>query len=362
MACCHAIWLFAVVVQSDDVPGNGDHVVRPPYNIDPDLLDQGNPKGQLFNFDLTIADSKIFNGSDPALGPPPKIINKYRQISVYVPAKYQDGDAAPIMVMQDGPGLLYLVSNMMDNLVESGNPNRTLPAFIAIAVQNGGLPVDPFLMLRHDERQLEYDSMSDRYARYVTEEVLPAVLNRYEIRAAYPKLRFTDDPWGRAASGCSSGASASVTMGWFRPDLFRRIVAYSASLTNIMYNIPERALFPMGAWEYHSDMELIRNSPKKPLRVFHHSSDNDLGTPHGCYDGIPIRPNFRNNTGVNWAVANNRTAEALRDKGYAYRHLYSLEACHCDPRVIKATLADTFVWIWQDYSPKPTSGVSTVFV
>ena len=67
--------------------------------------------------------------------------------------------------------------------------------------------------------------MSDRYARFVHEEVLPAVLHDTRVAAAYPNLRFSTDPDQRAVFGCSSGGAASLTMAWFRPDLFRRVVA-----------------------------------------------------------------------------------------------------------------------------------------
>ena len=364
MAHRYTIWLLLTVaahfdfLDSSPVPGNGDFVIGPDYKMDPDLTDKGNPKGTLFNFSMTAAASAFFNGSDPILGPPPKIINPYRQVSVYIPAKYKDGDAAPILVMQDGPSGLGLMSNVMDNLIESGNPNRSLPAFIAIAIENGGTPNGSVPSTAHVERQLEYDTMSDRYARFVTEEILPAVLSNSDIRAAYPKLTLTSDPWGRATVGCSSGGSAAFTMGWFRPDLFRRIVAYSGSFTNIQYDVPEHASYPLGAWEYHSAMELIRKRPRKPLRVFHHSSENDLGTPNGCFDGKPMK--IPTKIGVNWALANNRTAASLRDTGYAYRHLYSLATCHCDVRVIEATLADTLVWLWLGYSAKPDSGASVI--
>ena len=63
------------------------------------------------------------------------------------------------------------------------------------------------------------------YARFVHEEVLPAVLRDPHVVAAYPNLQFSSDPDLRAAYGCSSGGAASLTMAWFRPDLFRRVVA-----------------------------------------------------------------------------------------------------------------------------------------
>src|SRR5688572_15902471 len=40
--------------------GNGNVVIGPDYQIDPDLTDRGNPKGKYFEFSLRLSDSKIF--------------------------------------------------------------------------------------------------------------------------------------------------------------------------------------------------------------------------------------------------------------------------------------------------------------
>src|SRR5258708_37860142 len=108
---------------------------------------------------------------------------------------------------------MSLVRNALDNLTISKDQNGQLPAFIAIAVQNGGNDG------KKSERGLEYDTMSDRLARFIADEVLPAVLANTDIEAAYPKLALTRNPWGRAVLGCSSGGAAALTMGWYRPDL-----------------------------------------------------------------------------------------------------------------------------------------------
>src|SRR5205085_10391565 len=165
----------------------------------------------------------------------------------------------------------------------------------------------------------EYDTMSDRLARFINDEVLPGVLANADIKAAYPKLALTQNPWGRAVMGCRSGGAAALTMGWFRPDLFRRIVAYSGTFVDQQDDdAPEEARFPYGAWEYHSGMKLIENSPKKPLRIFTHVSENDL------------RFNDPENTQHNWVMAGKRTAEALEKKGYDHRFVFSLASGHCD--------------------------------
>src|SRR6266404_3918950 len=315
--------------------GNGSFTIGPEYKVDPDLADRGNPKGKSFEFSMPLAESKIFKGDDATLEPEKKPVNKTRKISVYVPAAYQDGAKAPILIIHDGPGQLNLVRNALDTLTLSKDPNRNLPAFIAIAVQNGGNDG------KKSERGLEYDTMSDRLARFIHDEVIPAVLADADIKAAYPKFALTENPWGRAVMGCSSGGAAALTMGWFRPDWFRRIIAYSGTFVDQQDDdAPEEAKYPFGAWEYHSGMKLIEKSEKKPLRIFTHCSENDL------------RAKDAEETHHNWVMAGKRTDAALTAKGYNHRFIFSLGTSHCDGRVFEQTLADTLIWIWRGYQPE----------
>src|SRR5262245_31684020 len=151
--------------------GNGKFTIGPEYKIDPDLTDRGNPKGKSFEFSMKLADSKIFRGDDSTLEREKKQVRTERKLFVYVPDAYVDCTKARILIIHDGPGQLNLVRNALDNLTISKDPNRKLPAFIAIAVQNGGNDG------KNSERGLEYDTMSDRLARFIHGEVLPAVLN-----------------------------------------------------------------------------------------------------------------------------------------------------------------------------------------
>jgi len=314
--------------------GNGNHVIGPDYTIDPDLTDKGNPKGKYFEFAMPLADSKIFRGDDKTLNPK-KPVRKERKIFVYVPAAYKDGTKAPILVTHDGPNRMNLVRNALDNLTISKDPNRKLPVFIAIAIQNGGDDS------KGSQRGLEYDTMSDRFARFINDEVLPAVLNDPEIKAAYPNIAFTENPWGKASMGCSSGGAASLTMGWFRPDLFRRLITYSGTFVDQQDDdAAEEKDYPLGAWEYHSSMKLIETAEKKPLRIFTHVSESDNGA------------NQPEETYHNWVMANQRTADALKAKGYDYRYVYSKATRHCDKKVFEQTLADTLVWMWRGYEPE----------
>jgi enterochelin esterase-like enzyme len=280
---------------------------------------------------MPLAQSKIFPGTDSTLDAK-KEVRKERKIFVYVPAAYQDGTAAPLLVMHDGPSNLDLVKNALDNLTISKDTKRKLPPFIVVSIENGGNDG------KGSQRGLEYDTMSDRLARFVHDEVLPAVINHPDIKAAYPKFAITTDPWGRAVMGCSSGGAAALSMGWFRPDLFRRLITYSGTFVDQQDDdAPEEAKYPLGAWEYHSSMKLFETTDKKPLRIFTHVADKDL------------RANDAEETYHNWVMANERTAKSLAAKGYDYRYVFTKDSRHCDRRVFEHTLADTLVWMWEGY-------------
>lgn len=351
-------------------PTDGSYVVGPPYTAQPALLPHGRTRGRLFNISMPMAASRLFNGSDPTFtacdGPTPGEccipakgmckVDAVRQVLVYVPAALAGttlGDA-PILCMQDGPGWFREVSFALDNLA----PSRLVP-FVAISVENGGSDAIK------SERGLEYDTLSDRYARFLDTEVLPAVLRHPELRAAYPSLAFTTDPAKRGLFGCSSGGAAALTAGWFRPDLFRRVAAYSGTFVDQQdHDAPSAAEFPFGAWGYHSAQRLIATAPRKPLRIFTHNSEYDLGY-NTAASAVDDKRSFGSNTNGdhtstdptlhnwtdhhhNWKVAGNRTAQALEARGYSYRHVFSQGTHHCDPLAINATLADTLLWLWAE--------------
>jgi enterochelin esterase-like enzyme len=302
----------------------------PNYTTQPDLRTGSAPAGKTFSFTMNSSDSKIFSGLDTTLTAPKAFS---RLVTVYIPAKYKDGTAAPFMTVQDGARAHYnLVRIAVDNLSQSTDPARRLPAIIVVAIHNG--PGDG----KGSERGLEYDTMSNRYGRYVDEEVLPAILANGQIRAVYPNLKFTDDPEGRGTVGCSSGGAAAVIMAWMQPDRFRKVIAYSATLVAQQDDDgPEGAMFPDGAWDLHSDLSLIANSDRKPLRIFVGANQMDNGAGTGEANKH------------DWLLANQRTAAALKAKGYHYRFLYGLGASHCTQGVENATMADTMLWLWRGY-------------
>ena len=230
-----------------------------------------------------------------------------------MPNAYKDGDAAPLMVIQDGQqgsgsgGRYGSIRYALDNMTIAQDPARKIPAFIAIAVQDGGGDGP------NNERGLEYDTVSDATSISVQNEVITAVLANTELKAAFPGFKLTDNPEGRATFGCSSGAAAAFTMAWFHPELFRRVVTYSATLVALQNSKePEAAMYPDGAWDYHHDLNLVTSAAEKPLRVFNNANQNDNGS-------TTAESGKRN-----WLIANEAMHTALTTKGYHNRYVYGV--------------------------------------
>lgn len=309
--------------------GDGDITISPPYVPHLDvLLKANNPHGKVYSFTLS-SQGTLFEGLDDTLARPRAFT---RVVRVYVPMQYVDGTPAPFMVVQDGDAFVTDVRNTLDNLIAA----KKAPIMLAVFVNNGGGD------LQGSERGLEYDTMSDRYSRFIDTYVLPAAQNSASIKADYPNLKFTDDPEGRSTYGCSSGGAAALTQGWFTPDKYRRIVTYSGTFVHQQDEKASEGLrYPLGAWEYHSSQMLIANSPVKPLRIFLNVNENDLNWDSRFGD-----------MQHNWITANQRTAAALKQKGYHYRFVYAKGASHCDDGVRRATLPDTLEWMWRGYPIK----------
>jgi enterochelin esterase-like enzyme len=287
----------------------GDFVIGPDYtNVPEDKPDPNIPKGALDHFVMDSGDSKIYPGLD---GP------YKRDVYVYVPQQYVPGTPAPFIVVQDGKGYSKRLPVVLDNLIAA----HRLPVMIAVMVNNGGGDG------RGSERGLEYDTVSDRYARFVENEVLPKISKDYHVT-------FTKDPDGRATMGGSSGAACAFTMAWRRPDLYHRVLSYSGTFVN--QQSPYNPASPHGAWEYHE--HFIPQSPVKPLRIWMEVGEKDAG-----YD--------RDEASLhNWVIANRHMAAVLKAKGYHYRFVFCKNAKHVDGRVVGETLAGALLWLWQGYS------------
>jgi enterochelin esterase-like enzyme len=310
---------------------NGNFIVGPTHKRAPELSEETDvPKGTVFNLTMKSSDSKIYPGiarDADTFGAadqkdPSKLIvttshpARYtRKVAVYVPKQYQQGTAAPFIVGADGPDKLLVTA--LDNLIAQ----KRVPGMIAISIGNGSGDA------QGSERGLEYDTMSGKYAEFVETEVLPLVERKCNVK-------LTNDPNARATMGCSSGAACAMSMAWYRPDLYHRVLSYSGTFVNQQW--PHNPETPHGAWEYHE--HLIANSPKKPLRIWLEVGDRDLYNPNSMRDNMH-----------DWVVANENMAKVLAAKGYPYQFVFVRNANHCDGAMKRQTLPAALEWLWKDY-------------
>lgn len=297
---------------------NVEFTIGPDYAYAAELNRRdGVPRGAVHEFTMNSEDSKIYPGI--AKNQPGTVPYK-RAVSVYVPAQYVPGTPAPFIVAMDGVRAYgKILPPILDNLIH----DKRVPAMVAIMIDSGGGDS------KGSERGLEYDTVSGLYTTFIETEVLPRIAKEFNVT-------FTTDPEGRATMGGSSGGAAAFTMGWFHPDLYRRILTYSGTYVN--QQSPVNPESPHGAWEYHE--HLIPQSERKPLRIWLHVSENDNGakSDEASYH--------------NWVLANQRMAAALKAKGYIYRYVYAEAAGHTDGRVTRQTLPGALEWLWQGYKAK----------
>jgi iron(III)-enterobactin esterase len=201
---------------------------------------------------------------------------------------------------------------------------KRIPLQIAVLIQNGGRDA------QGNQRGLEYDTMSGKFADFIEAEVLPAVEKNYGVT-------LTKDPEARATMGNSSGGSAALIMAWYRPNLYRRVITTSGTYVNQQW--PFDPATPGGAWEFHTS--LIPNSEKKPIRLWMGVGDRDL-----------LNPNVMRDDMHDWVEANNRMAHVLAAKGYRYQYVYALNQGHSMNNARQQLLPAALEWVWKDYAPK----------
>jgi len=318
-----------------DVDGN--FVIGPEYTRAPELTVVSNvPHGEVRQFIMDSADSKYFPGiarSSPGVvdtnNPRTLIVQTHRQpyqrtVTVYVPAQYARGTAAPFMVLHDGPKTNQpdrTLPEMLDNMIAQ----RRVPPLVLIMIANGGGDA------QGSERGLEYDTMSGKFAEFIEYEVLPRVETNCGVR-------LTKDPEGRAAMGYSSGGAAALEMAWYHPEWYHRVIAYSGTFVNQQW--PFNSETPGGAWDFHA--QLIPNSPPKAIRLWLEVGDRDLFNPNVMRDDMH-----------DWVAANNRMAIILRAKGYHYQYVYARNAGHVDSAVRLQTFPEALEWTWRGYTNSP---------
>lgn len=264
------------------------------YALGPDSQAQeGVPRGTVSQHHWK---SQIFAGTE-------------RDYWLYVPAQYRPEQPACVMVFQDGkwyvdPQAQFRVPVVFDNLIHA----QQMPVTIGLFINPGEFPAASSNEKPVSNRSFEYDTLSDQYARFLLEELLPEVGRSH---------RLSDAATDRAICGISSGGICAWTVAWQRPEAFAKVLSHVGSFVNIR-----------GGHVYPS---LIRKTPAKPLRVFLQGGAGDLDNEHG-----------------NWPLANQEMAAALKFAGYDHRFEFG-DGGH-NGKHGGAILPDALRWLWRDHS------------
>ena len=275
------------------------------FPLGPDSLPQpGVPQGRLEKF--TWATSRIFPGT-------------VRDTWVYVPAQYDATKPACVFVIQDGkahwqPDRRWQIPTILDNLIHQ----KSIPVMIGVFIDPGVIPPSKPGAAERINRSFEYDSLGDRYARFVLEEILPEVGRRYAL---------AQDGNSRAIMGGSSGAFCAFNAAWERPDGFARVLSIVGSYTAMRGG--------------HTLPPLVRVTEPKPLRVFIESGANDFKI--FCGD---------------WWTANLEMLAALEYAGYEVNHSWAEHAGHDDFHG-SSIFSGALRWLWQDYPRPIQAGVNS---
>jgi len=289
-------WLWDENAESTHIPIVN---TRPKWEPHPDAVVQDNvPQGTVEK--MQPWESNIFPGT-------------VRDWSIYVPAQYQKDHPAALMVFQDGERMRNIKSRwripvVFDNLIARGD----MPPTIAVFINPGHDKSKPRKNGRHSNRSFEYDSLGDRYTRFLLEEIIPEVRKRYHI---------SDDPELHAIGGSSSGAICAFTAAWERPDFFRKVYSSVGSFTNLRGG----NVYP--AW--------VRKTEPKPIRVYMADTSGDVDNAFGS-----------------WPWANQRMASALKYMGYDLRFDWAEGYAH-NADFGSSKFPDAMKWLWRKETHTP---------
>jgi enterochelin esterase-like enzyme len=231
-----------------------------------------------------------------------------REYWIYVPDQYCANTPSNLIIFQDGHAMVkedgeVRVPIVLDNLIAQGD----LPPTIAVLINPGHRgETFPDNRWKANNRSYEYDSLGDKYARFLLEEIIPKIKEKYNI---------SDRPQDRALVGASSGGICAFTAAWERPEAFGKVYSMIGSFTNIR-----------GGHVYPS---WIRKTAPKPVKVFLQDGRNDLDNIHG-----------------HWPLANEQMAAALNFMGWDHKFVYG-DGQH-NMKHGGALLPEALRWLWSE--------------
>jgi len=222
---------------------------------------------------------------------------------------------AALMVWQDGQGQVGPYSGLRlftvtENLVDQ----KLLPPMVHVLIAPGQSREGRSM------RSIEYDTVSDRYARFLMQEVLPEVEKMYKLRP---------DGYSRAIAGESSGGICAFNVAWLMPDQFSRVHSAVGSFTSIQWRPQEKQeggnVYPFK----------VRKEPKRNIRVWMSDGADDLENEHGS-----------------WPMQNIEMANSLKLREYDFHFRFGT-AAHGGAQA-GLDLPESLTWLWRDYDPQKT--------
>jgi enterochelin esterase family protein len=240
---------------------------------------------------------------------------------VYVPAQYDPAVPAALMIFNDGQAFKNMdgdlrAPNVLDNLIH----RREIPVMLSVFINPGRRPDQPEPTPqewgdRTTNRPTEYNSLDDRYARVIVDELLPALRKDYNL---------SPDPEQHGIGGASSGAIAAFTVAWERPAHFRKVLSMIGSFVDLRGG--------------HRYADIVRQAAKKPIRIYLQDGRNDnRGVGRGG----------RYNQDRDWFYQNVRLMEALVEKGYDLNYQWGIGR-HSQKHG-GAIFPDMMRWLWRDH-------------
>ncbi len=276
------------------------------YHLGPDSLPQeGVPKGEIRG-PFTLP-SEAYPGTQHTYW-------------VYVPAQYDPAIPASLMVFNDGQAFMNTegdarAQNVMDNLIF----RREIPVMIGVFINPGRRPDQPEPNAkewgdRTTNRPTEYNTLDDKYARVIVDELLPVLNKEYNI---------SKDPEQRGIGGASSGAIAAFTVAWERPNEFRKVLSVVGSFVNLRGG--------------HVYPDLVLQAERKPIRIFLQDGRND---------NRGLRQDGTYDEKRDWFYQNVRLMKALTSKGYDVNYTWGVN--RHGQKMGGPILPEMMRWLWRD--------------
>ena len=229
-----------------------------------------------------------------------------------------EASAAPLMIWQDGETIVgnqdlmrLRMQIVTDNLVA----RKLIPPMVHVLIQPGTGAQEAQVM-----RSIEYDTVSDRYGKYLLDEILADVGKTYKIR---------QDAYSRAIAGASSGAICAFNVAWYYPDQFSRVLSHIGSYSGIQWR-PDKNQDGGYIVPYR-----VRREARKNLRVWMSDGADDI----------------ENNAG-SWPMANIQLANSLKMRGYDFHFRFGVSMHAIAQGALD--LPESLIWLWRDYDPAKT--------